>query len=71
MEILQKKEEMNLGRQRENWIDDTALEFPRTGFWIIHVIGAVMIFILGMKFAFHKAPAPMIAYRLLRRLMHN
>jgi hypothetical protein len=71
MEILQKKEEMNLGRQRENWIDDTALEFPRTGFWIIHVIGTVMIFILGMKFAFHKAPVPMIAYRLLRRLMHS
>ncbi|AIF51044.1 hypothetical protein UFO1_1493 [Pelosinus sp. UFO1] len=61
---------MNLGRQHENWIDDTVLEFPRTMFWMIHVIGTVIIFILGMRFAFNRAPVPMVAYRLLRRLMH-
>jgi hypothetical protein len=59
---------MNLGRRHENWIDDTALEFPRAWFWIIHVIGTVMIFILGMRFAIHRAPIPMVAFRLLRRL---
>lgn len=61
---------MNLGRQHENWIDDTVLEFPRTMFWMIHVIGTVIIFILGMRFAFNRVPVPMVAYRLLRRLMH-
>lgn len=58
-----------MGRRHENWIDDTALEFPRTCFWVIHVVGSLIIFILGMRFAIHRAPVPMVAYRLLRRLM--
>lgn len=58
-----------MGRRHKNWIDDTALEFPHTCFWVIHVLGSLIIFILGMRFAIHRAPVPMVAYRLLRRLM--
>lgn len=58
-----------MGRQHDNWIDDTVLEFPRTWFWIIHVIGSAMIFILGMRFAIQRVPFPMVAYRMLRRLL--
>lgn len=69
MEILKHKGGINLGRQNDNWIDDTVLEFPRTWFWITHVIGALAIFILGMRFAIQRAPIPMVAYRLLRRVL--
>ncbi|SFM31395.1 hypothetical protein [Pelosinus propionicus] len=58
-----------MGRRHKNCIDDTVLEFPRALFWIIHVIGPMFIFILGMRFAIQRAPVPMVAYRLLRRLM--
>jgi len=62
---------MKLGHQHENWIDDTVLEFPQFWFWMIHVMGAVMLFVLGMRFAFRRAPAPIVAYRLLRTLLHR
>ena len=62
---------MNLGRQHKSCIDDTVLAFPRSLFWLIHVIGPVIIFVLGMRFAIQRAPVSMVAYRLLRRLMER
>lgn len=56
---------------RNNWMDDTAIEFPRAGFWIIHVIGAVVIFFLGMRFAARRAPLSIMAYRLIRSFLHR
>ncbi len=60
-----------MGHNHENWVDDTTLEFPRTGFWLLHVIGAVAVFMLGMRFAVHRAPVSIMAYRLLRMLRHR
>jgi hypothetical protein len=60
-----------VGQYHENWIDDTMLEFPRTGFWLVHVIGAVMVFFLGMRFAMRRAPLSIMAYRFLRMLKHR
>lgn len=57
-----------MGYYHENWVDDTILEFPRTGFWFIHVIGALMVFFIGMRFAVRRAPLPLIAYRVMRML---
>jgi hypothetical protein len=57
-----------VGQYNENWIDDTPLEFPRTGFWLVHVIGAVMLFALGMRFAVRRAPLSIMAYRFMRML---
>lgn len=51
-----------------NLIDDTTLEFPRTGFWIVHAIGAFFLVLLGMRLAVRRAPLPIIAYRLLKML---
>ncbi|MDR7868169.1 MAG: hypothetical protein RIN56_15335 [Sporomusaceae bacterium] len=59
---------ISVGQYHENWIDDTPLEFPRTGFWIVHLFGAVMLFILGMRFAVHRAPLSIMAYRFMRML---
>lgn len=55
--------------QNGNLFDDTALEFPKTGFWILHVIASFLFFVLGMRFAFRRAPLPFVAYRILRRVM--
>jgi hypothetical protein len=57
-----------VGHYHENWVDDTTLEFPRTGFWLIHLIGAAAIFMLGMRFAVHRAPLSIMAYRFMRML---
>jgi len=57
-----------MGYHNENWIDDTTLEFPRTGFWFLHVIGAVAIFFLGMRYAAKRAPLSLMAYRFIRML---
>ena len=62
---------MKLGCQHENWFDDTTIEFPRYGFWIIHVISCIVIFAMGMRFALRRIPLPFVAYRLLRRMMHR
>lgn len=56
---------------RDNWIDDTVLEFPQMGFWALHMISAVLIFALGMRFAVRRAPLPIIGYRFLRMLLHR
>lgn len=45
-------------------------DFPRGGFWL-HVVGAMLIFILGMRFGFRRAPFPMLAYKLIRMLVHR
>lgn len=60
-----------MGQYHENWVDDTTLEFPRTGFWLLHVIGAVAIFFLGMRFAVRRAPLSLMAYRFMKMLMHR
>jgi|GEM_PF-938976 hypothetical protein len=62
---------MNLGRQYENLFDDTIMKFPGSCFWIIHVIVSLLFFILGMRFAFRRAPLPFVAYRILRRVMRK
>ncbi len=66
--ILKAKEADTVGHHHDNWVDDTMLEFPRGGFWFIHVIGAVMVFFLGMRFAMRRAPLSIMAYRFLRML---
>ncbi|HMM21917.1 MAG TPA: hypothetical protein PKA10_14455 [Selenomonadales bacterium] len=53
---------------RDNWIAGTTLEFPRTGFWVVHVIGVALVFLLGMRFAVRRVPLSFAAYRLIRML---
>lgn len=62
---------MKLGCQHENWLDDTAMEFPRFGFRIIYVIIGIVLFVLGMRFALRRMPLSFLAYRLLRRMIHR
>lgn len=57
-----------MGYRKKNWIDDTGFEFPRTGFWIIHVAGSLLLFLMGMRFAARRAPLPVILFRLLKTL---
>ena len=70
-EILSSKEEMIVSYRHRNWLDDTTMEFPRFGFWIIHIISCIVLFVLGMRFALRRAPLPFVAYRLLRRIMRR
>jgi len=49
-------------------VDDTAIEFPRAGFWLIHAVGAALVFFWGVRFAVRRAPLPIMVYRFLRRL---
>lgn len=51
-----------------NIFDDTTFEFPRTGFWLVHIFGACFLLLLGMRLAVRRAPLPIIAYRLFRLL---
>lgn len=51
-----------------NLIDDTTFEFPRTGFWIVHILGGLFLVLLGMRMAVRRAPIPIIAYRLFKML---
>lgn len=60
-----------MGHHNENWIDDTTLEFPRAGFWLVHTLGAAAVFMLGMRFAVRRAPLSIMAYRFLRMLRHR
>jgi len=62
---------MNVGCQNENLFDNTVMEFPKAGFWIIHVVAPLLVFILGMRFAFRHAPLPFVSYRILRRVMRR
>jgi len=55
----------------KNMIDGTTFEFPGTGFWLVHVLGAMLIFIWGMRYAVRRAPFPIIGYRFLKMLMRH
>jgi len=46
----------------------TALKFPRTAFWIVHIFGSLFLVSLGLRLALRKAPIPIIAYRLIKML---
>lgn len=54
--------------RHKNLVDDTTMEFPRTGFWIVHVLGAMFLVSLGMRLAVRRMPLPIIAYRLFKML---
>lgn len=54
--------------RHNNLIDDTTFEFPRTGFWIVHIMGSLFLVLLGMRLAVRRAPLPIIAYRILKML---
>ncbi|MBP2662443.1 MAG: hypothetical protein H6Q71_391 [Firmicutes bacterium] len=51
-----------------NVFDDTTLEFPRIGFWLVHVLGGMFLVLIGMRMAVRRAPIPLIAYRLFKML---
>lgn len=70
-EYYKKKGVGKMGCYHDNWVDDTTIEFPRTGFWIIHAIGAAAIFFMGMRFAVRRIPLPLMTYRMVRRLMRQ
>ncbi|NLP40728.1 MAG: hypothetical protein GX348_00760 [Veillonellaceae bacterium] len=57
-----------MGYYNKNWIDDTPMEFPRWAFWLVHVVGPILIFIWGMRFAIHRSPLSLMGYRLMRKL---
>ncbi|WP_371361559.1 hypothetical protein SRRS_29320 [Sporomusa rhizae] len=54
--------------RHKNLVDDTTMEFPRAGFWIVHVLGAMFLVSLGMRLAVRRMPLPIIAYRLFKML---
>ena len=60
---------MELGCRHENWLDDTTMEFPRFGFWIIHLVGFIILFVMGMRFALRRVPFPFKVYRLLNKII--
>ena len=60
-----------MGNYNKNWVDDTTMEFPRLGFWLVHIFGPILIFLLGMRFAIHRAPIPIMSYRFMRKLMRR
>ncbi|WP_371381476.1 hypothetical protein [Sporomusa aerivorans] len=49
-------------------LDDTPFRFPRTGFWIIHILGGLFLVLLGMRLAMRRMSLPFIAYRLFKIL---
>lgn len=53
---------------RNNSTDISAFEFPRTGFWIVHILGGLFFISLGMRLAVRKAPIPLLVYRLFKML---
>lgn len=58
-----------MGMKNRNLIDDTTLEFPQAGFWIIHVLGTFFLLFVGMHLVFRRAPLPLVALsRLLRAI---
>jgi hypothetical protein len=60
-----------MGIRHGNWIDDTVWEFGRPAFWAVHLVGAVVLFFLGMRFAVRRVPAPIMMYRMLRLLLRR
>ena len=49
-------------------LNDTPFRFSRTGFWIVHILGAVFLVLLGMRLAIRRMSLPLIAYRLYKIL---
>ena len=53
----------------ENMFDETTLEYPRTGFWLVHIIGTLAIFGLGLKMGLRRRSSfPGMAFNVLRML---
>ncbi len=57
-----------MGYYNDNWVDDTILEFPKCGFWLVHILGFLLLFSLGMRFAIRRVPLAIVAYRFLKLL---
>jgi hypothetical protein len=58
-----------VGFKKKNCLDNTTWEFPRTGFWLVHIVGSFCIFMLGARFAARRIPiVPIMALRLLRMI---
>lgn len=46
-----------------------ACSLPRGGFWLIHILGPLFIFMLGARFATRRVPViPLLAFRIFRML---
>lgn len=57
-----------MDRNNQNAADGVSLEFPRSGFWLLHMFGIAIIFLLGMRFATKHTPVPLFALlKLLRK----
>ena len=53
---------------QNNLMADSTFAFPRTGFWIMHIVGGLFLISLGMKLVVRKAPVPLLVYRLFKML---
>lgn len=60
-----------MGCRRRNFIDGTTFEFPGAGFWLLHIISIVCIFMWGMRYAIKRAAFPIIGYRFLKMLLRH
>lgn len=60
-----------MGCRQQNIVDDTVWEFPRWGFVLLHLVGAMLLFTMGVRYAARRAPLPLIVYRALRMLLHR
>lgn len=56
-----------MGFYHDSWLDDTTMEFPRMGFWLLHIFGTMAVFYLGMRFAMHRYPWIKM-FKFMRRL---
>ena len=57
-----------MGRHYDDWFDDEKVQkFPCLLFWIIHVMGGMLIFFMGMKFAMRRYSVFKL-FKLLRML---
>ncbi|MCM0759150.1 hypothetical protein M7775_11300 [Sporomusa sphaeroides DSM 2875] len=53
---------------QNNLMGESTLAFPRTGFWIVHILGGLFLISLGMRLVVRKAPVPLLVYRLFKML---
>lgn len=49
-------------------LTDTTFKYPSSGFWIVHVLGSLLLIALGFRIAVKRIPLPIIAYRLIKSL---
>lgn len=47
---------------------ESSLDFPQSGFWLVHIIGVLAVFYMGMRFAVRRVPLPIMMYRIFRML---